>query len=50
MNEVKDLEIVFDSQLKSHAHTALVARKANRILALINQSFNTLDGTSFTTL
>ena len=41
---------MFDSQLKFHAHTALVARKANRIVALINQCFNTLDSTSFMTL
>ena len=52
MNEEKDLGIVFDSELKSHAHahTALVTRKTNRILALINQCFNTRDGTSFMTL
>ena len=42
--------IVFDNQLKLHPHTALVARKADRILALINQCFNTLDSTSFMTL
>ena len=47
-----DLEIVFDSQLKFYVHIALVARKANRILALINPwpCFNTLDSTSFMTL
>ena len=43
VNKEKDLGILFDSQLKFHAHTALLAGKANTILGLINQWFNTLD-------
>ena len=50
MKLIRDLGIVFDSQLKFYAHAALVARKANRILVLINRCFNTLDSTSFMTL
>ena len=43
VNKEKDLGIAFDNQLKFHAHAALPARKANTILGLINQCFNTLD-------
>ena len=46
VNKEKDLGIVFEF----HPHTVLAARKAKRILALINQCFNTLDSTSFMTL
>ena len=51
VNEEKDLGIVFDNQLKfhTHMHTALVVSKANRILALINWCFDTLDSKSFVT-
>ena len=50
VNEQKDLGITFNSQLKFHTQTALAVRKANRILALINWCFNTLDDKSFITL
>ena len=46
VSEEKDLGIVFDSQI-SFMH---ILHKANRILALINQCFNTLDSKSFIAL
>ena len=35
--------IVVDSSLKFHNHTAIVAARANRILAVINKSFEYLN-------
>ena len=40
---VKDLGIVVDSSLKFHNHTAIVTARANRILAVINKSFEHLN-------
>ena len=40
---VKDLGVVIDSSLKFHNHTATVAARANRILAVINKSFEYLN-------
>ena len=39
---VKDLGIIVDSSLKFHMHTSTVAARANRLLALINKSFEYL--------
>jgi len=36
---IKDLGITVDCSLKFHSHTAIVTTKANRILAVINKSF-----------
>ena len=43
VHEERDLGILFDDQLKFHANTAQVVSKANRILALINRCFSSLD-------
>ena len=43
----KDLGIFVDNHLKFHDHTAAVAAKANRILAIINKSFANLDLSMF---
>ena len=40
---VKDLGIIVDSSLKFHNHTAIVTARANRILAVINKSFEYLN-------
>ena len=40
---VKDLGITVDSSLKFHTHTSTVAARANRMLALINKSFEYLN-------
>ena len=40
---VKDLGIAVDSSLKFHNHTAIVTARANRILAVINKSFEYLN-------
>ena len=40
---VKDLGIIVDSSLKFHVHTSTVAARANRLLALINKSFEYLN-------
>ena len=39
---VKDLGIIVDPSLKFHTHTGTVAAKPNRMLALINKSFEYL--------
>ena len=39
---VKDLGIIVDSSLKFHTHTSTVTARANRMLALINKSFEYL--------
>ena len=39
---VKDLGIIVDSSIKFHTHTGIVAARANRMLALINKSFEYL--------
>ena len=41
---------MFNNQLKFHTHTTLVASKVNRILAVINQCYDTLESKSFVTL
>jgi len=43
VHEERDLGILFDDQLKFHANTSQVVSKANRILALINRYFSSLD-------
>jgi len=40
---IKDLGITVDYSLKFHGHTAIVTAKANRILAVINKSFEYLN-------
>ena len=40
---IKDLGITVDCSLKFHSHTAIVTAKANRILAVINKSFEYLN-------
>jgi len=40
---IKDLGITVDCSLKFRSHTALVTTKANRILAVINKSFEYLN-------
>ena len=42
-DSVKDLGIIVDSSLKFHMHTSTVAARANRLLALINKSFEYLN-------
>jgi len=39
----RDLGIIVDSSLKFHSQATSVTNKANRVLGLIKQSFNTLD-------
>jgi len=43
VHEERDFGILFDDQLKFHANTAQVVSKANRILALINRCFSSLN-------
>jgi len=39
---IKDLGIVVDYSLKFHSHTTMVTARANRVLAMINKSFEYL--------
>ena len=42
-----DLGVFVDNQLKFHHHTGATITKANRVLAIINKSFASLDVTMF---
>ncbi|XP_065902561.1 uncharacterized protein [Dysidea avara] len=47
---VRDLGIMIDNQLKFHDHTTTVAKKANRLLAVIHKTFQNFDHTTFINL
>ena len=42
-NVVKDLGVQIDSQLKFHDHTTTITKKANRLLAIIQKTFQHFD-------
>jgi len=42
-NVVKDLSLQIDSQLKFHDHTTTITKKANRLLAIIQKTFQNFD-------
>ena len=47
---ISDLGLLIDNQLKFHNHTTAVAKKANRILAVIHKTFQYFDHNTFINL